>query len=79
MLNIFQSALVVLVVASGLLLWGYSFPPDEVTAHDYVVSPALAKGIGVIGVIGSMFLFLLDAARFSRMLPPKEKKSERTA
>ncbi|NOT55510.1 MAG: hypothetical protein HOP18_12970 [Deltaproteobacteria bacterium] len=74
MVNSFQSALVVLVLASGLLLWGSALPPDEGVAREYVVSPALARGLGVIGVIGSMVLFLLDAARLGRVRTPHEEQ-----
>jgi hypothetical protein len=61
----YWSAIVVFVVALGLLLWGLSLHPDEVAARGYVTTPYIAKGLGVIGLIGSMLLFLV-AARHNR-------------
>ena len=61
----YWSAILVFVVALGLLLWGLSLHPDEVATRGNLITPYIAKGLGVIGLIGSMLLFLV-AARHSR-------------
>ncbi len=65
MTNRFWSAFLVLAIAVGFLFWGFFLHPDEVTARGHLVTPYLAKGLGVIGLIGSMMLFM-GVARHSQ-------------
>lgn len=61
MSNRYWAAIIVFVVAVGLLLWGFSLHPENVSARGGQVAPYFAKGLGVIGLIGSMVLFLVAA------------------
>jgi hypothetical protein len=71
MFSRYWSAMFVFMGALGLLLWGLSLHPDEVTVRGHLIAPYIAKGLGVIGLIGSMLLFL-GAARHSRAQTPQD-------
>jgi hypothetical protein len=63
MSNRYWTAIVVFIVALGLFLWGLSLHPDDVSTRGVQLVPYVAKGLGVIGIISSMILFLLAARR----------------
>jgi hypothetical protein len=71
MTNRFWSAFLVLIIAVGFLFWGFFLHPDEVSARGHLVTPYLVKGFGVIGLIGSIMLFL-GAVRHNETHPPQK-------